>query len=477
MDFNEADHPLSAHEVISSLQATVERLEQENRLLRQEVAELRERLNKNSRNSSKLPSSDGSARPKPRSLRDKSGKKPRGQKGHAGHGLELAGLTSETVIHKPWQCSDCSNEGQCVCCGQSHARNVVDVEISTKVTRHYTEAYACPLLGGKVISGEFPVGVNSGIQYGTGVRALAIALNTAGMMSVDRVHQILMGVLGLPVSTGSVANMVSGFGREINDTAQEIRNALLSAPVVNCDETGTRVDRSICWIHSACNDQYTYLSLQPRRGSEGMEKAGFLPAYTGTIIHDCWTPYWSFDGVRHGLCGAHLLRELQGVIDNNPGATWAHSMQGLLREMNHRHTEAVAKGEKEIPASLVERLKRRYSIILGRARQKNPVEQGARSRPRKSRARALIDRLIEHKEEVCLFISDLIAPFTNNLAEQSIRMMKVKTKVSGCFRTFSGAETFAVIMSYLHTAMKHGIPAYKAIRNALAGESHSTIFA
>ena len=460
---------LALRKEIAELRVLVETLQREN-------AALRECLNKNSRNSSKPPSSDGLAKPKPSSLREKSGKKPGAQKGHPGHGLSLVDTPAETVVHKPEQCADCARCGICEICGRSPARNVVDVEISTKVTCHYTEAYACPLLDGKVISGKFPMGITSGIQYGEGVRALAIALNTAGMMSVDRVHKILKGVLGLPISSGTVSNMVSRFGAEIDNTVQEIKKALLNAPVANCDETGTRVNGGICWLHSACNESYTWLSVQTKRGREGMEKAGFLPSYTGTIIHDCWVPYWSFDGLKHGLCGAHLLRELQGVIDNNPKATWARSMQRLLKEMNQLHKEAVANGETEIPKALVGSLKRRYSIILGKARQTSHVERGTSGRSPKSKARALIDRLIKHKEEVCLFVSDLLAPFTNNLAEQSIRMMKVKTKVSGCFRTFSGASTFAVIMSYLHTAMKHGISAYTAIRNALAGESYSTVF-
>ena len=468
---------MSPEEIILALRREIAELRLQVEALRRENAMLKERLNKNSRNSSKPPSSDSLAKPKPSSLREKSGKKPGAQRGHPGHGFSLVDADAEIVVHKPEQCAGCPSNGICQNCGRSSARNVVDVEISTKITRHYTEAYACPLLAGEIISGKFPNGVNSGIQYGEGVRALAIALNTAGMMSVNRVHDILTGILGLPISTGTIANMVASFGTSIYGTAQEIKNALLGAPVANCDETGTRVNGGICWLHSACNENYTWLSMQEKRGREGMEKAGFLPSYTGTIIHDCWSPYWSFDGVRHGLCGAHILRELQGVIENNPRAAWAISMQNLLREMNQLQKEAVTNGDPKLPEALVANLKRRYSIILGKARQKNPAEQGARGRPRKSKARALIDRLIAHKEEVCLFISDLVAPFTNNLAEQSIRMMKVKAKVSGCFRTFSGAATFAVIMSYLQTAMKHGISAYMAIRNALAGDSHATIFA
>lgn len=461
---------LELREVIRQQTLIIERLQREN-------AELKERLNKNSRNSSKPPSSDGLAKPKPSSLRQKSGKKPGAQKGHTGHGFTITSPVTNTIIHRPELCFGCPHSGECISCSKSAARNVVDVEIHTKVIRHYSENYACPLLGGKIISGKFPKGITSSVQYGDGVRALAIALNTAGMMSMDRVRRILKGVLALPISSGTIANMVLQFASDIDGAVHEIRNTLLNSPVVNCDETGTRVNGGIFWLHSACDEQHTYLSLQAKRGSEGMKNAGFLPFYNGTIIHDCWASYWSFSKLRHGLCGAHLLRELQGIIDNNSKVTWAKSMQNLLKEMNQCRREAVESGAAEIQKNRVANLKKRYSIILGKARRKIAVAGAPGGRVKKSKALALIDRLIRHKDEVCLFLNDLLVPFTNNLAEQSIRMMKVKTKVSGCFRTLTGGKNFAAIMSYLHTAMKHNVPAYTAIRNALSGESHATIFA
>lgn len=484
MDFNEIDAQMAPDEVIARLKAiilelqeiirqqaaTIERLQAEN-------AELKARLNKNSRNSSKPPSSDGLAKPRTSSLRKKSGKKPGAQPGHKGHGFVLTAPVTEMIAHKPAQCADCPRNGHCASLSRSATRNVVDVEISTKVTGHYTEQYVCPLLAGKIISGQFPPCVNSSVQYGDSIRALAIALNTVGMVSIDRVHKILSGTFALPVSTGTIARMVRQFGQAVSATVEEIKTALLDSPVVNCDETGLRVAGRTCWVHSACDAHHTYLSVQPRRGREGMEKAGFLPAYKGTIIHDCWSPYWSFSGLQHGLCGAHLLRDLQGIIDIEPTAVWAKSMQNLLLEMNQGHEEAVANGAQALEESQIAGFRKRYSIILGKARRKYPVEVGPDGKCKKSRQRVLIERLSNHKDEVCLFISNLLAPFTNNLAEQSIRMLKIKGKVCGCFRTLSGGAIYATIMSYLQTAMKHKIPAYIAILKALNGEAHAAISA
>lgn len=230
------------------------------------------------------------------------------------------------------------------------------------------------------------------------------------------------------------------------------------------------------WVHSACDALFTYLSLQPKRDYGGMKAAGFLPAYEGIIVHDCWKPYWSVEGVFHGLCCAHLLRELKGIIDNGPEqAQWAKDMQELLLEMNQCRTNALEAGLDSVEGEILEGYGKRYDAILKEAYLKNPLPE-KRGRPKKGKRRALIERLAEHKEEVCLFIRDLRVPFTNNLAEQSVRMMKVKTKVSGCFWTSKGAGCFATIMSYLQTAMKHHVGAYTAILEGLAGNSHALIF-
>ncbi len=454
-------------EIIRQQAARIESLMQ--KLAEQEllIADLQEKLNKNSHNSSKPPSSDGLAKPKPKSLRKRSGKKPGGQKGHEGSGFCLSEQVEDFVAHKPAECENCPMKGQCKSCGRSEMRNVVDVEIITKVTGHYTETYMCPMRDGEIISGEFPEGVNSSIQYGKGVKALVIALNTAGMMSIHRVHEILNSLLGLPMSTGFIASAVQDFGDHISGIVEKIKGALEKADVVNCDETGTRVEGTNYWVHSACNKEYTYLSVQPKRGCAGMTEADFLPDYKGIIIHDCWSPYWNFQNVLHGLCCAHLLRELAGAIENAPEISeWARQMTELLLEMNCRCHEVRANGGTVLPDDEISAYERRYDEIITLAYATNPVPEqpkGKRGKPKRGKRLALIDRLKEHKGEVCLFVHNLRVPFTNNLAEQSVRMVKVKTKVSGCFRTKAGASCFIKIMSFLQTARKHNSNAFSSI--------------
>lgn len=445
------------------------------------VKELNEKLHKNSNNSSKPPSTDGLEKPKPKSLREPSGKKPGGQAGHKGSGLSLPVAPTQTVIHKPVPCKNCPMRGECTRCALSPARNVLDITLDVQVTAHYTESYECPKMGNQVINGEFPEGVGSSVQYGAGIRALCVALNTVGMMSVNRVHEFLEGFVGLPLSTGTITGMVNQCAQKLENTLEEIRQALLQRPVVHFDETGSRVDGRTEWIHSACDGLYTYLSVQEKRGAEGMTAANVLPEYSGIAIHDCWSSYWFYE-VQHGLCCAHLLRELNGVSDNDPPeqAEWAKEMRALLLEMNRYKDEVLNQEKPALSPEKAAEYEAQYDKIIGRAYKTNPVPEqpsGKKGRPKRGKRLALIDRLAQHKEEVCLFLHNLLVPFTNNLAEQSVRMVKVKTKVSGCFRTQEGASSFVKIMSYVQTAAKHGVPAFFAISQAILGNSHQVIFA
>jgi transposase len=457
-------------ETITQLNQTVEQLTQT-------IVELKEQLGMNSKNSSKPPSSDGPAKPK--SLRKKSGKKPGGQKGHKGSGLSLFKSPDETVIHKPIQCNICPYAEQCSSCSRSAVRNVIDVEIKTKVIAHYIESYACPLCNNTVISGKFPKDVTSSMQYGEGIKSLAIALNTDGMMSIKRTHDILSAVLGLPISTGTITSLVRDFAVKVSETVDDIRKQLLTKRVVHCDETGTRTEGTNYWVHSVCNKEYTFLTLHKRRGKIGMDQGRFLTQYAGIIIHDFWKPYWRYD-LSHGVCCAHLLRELNGVIDNHPKQKeWAEGFQKLLLDMDKVKDKAIRKGATSLSYYHRRKFSKVYDWLLAEGKKLNPEPEkvpGKRGPKKRGKVLALIHRLITHKGEVCLFINDFEVPFTNNLAEQSIRMVKVKTKISGCFRTEKGASEFMTIMSYIGTAKKQGINTYEAIRGALAGNGHQLIF-
>lgn len=458
---------------------TIEELNQTIAQLVKTIEALKEQLGKNSKNSSKPPSSDGLAKPSPKSLRKPSGRKPGGQKGHKGNGLKLMTTTDEPVVHKPQSCIGCPHEAECVSCGRSATRNVIDIEIITTVVPHYTEFYVCPLEKHQVIRGEFPDSINSSMQYGTNVNALAVALNTEGMVSVQRTHDIMSSVLGLPISVGTISTMISKFANKVEGTVERIRTALLNKPVIHCDETGLRTAGSLHWVHSASDEDHTYLGINKKRGKEGMDAIGFLPDYDGLIVHDFWASYWKYN-LSHAVCAAHLLRELNGVIDHHKEQEeWPEAFQELLLKMNKTKQMALEKGKIEISYYYSRKFSDEYDRIMAMAKDQNPTPErvpGKKGRIYKGTVLALVDRLIDHKGEVCRFIHDFNVPFTNNIAEQSIRMIKIKAKVSGCFRTLEGADTFMTIKSYLGTAKKQGINTYEAIKAALEGNDNQLLF-
>lgn len=240
----------------------------------------------------------------------------------------------------------------------------------------------------------------------------------------------------------------------------------------NCDETGTRTDGKTCWVHVASDQDYTYLTINQKRGQTGMDAADVLPHARGIIAHDCWGSYWKYQDVTHAICCAHLLRELNGVIENHPEQTWAIRFKKLLLDMKKVRDKALLPDKDEISYYHRHRLDMEYDAIIKTAYEENPLpETPAKKRGRKKQSKVLnlICRLDNYKESVCLFLKNLCVPFDNNQAERDLRMVKVKTKVSGCFRSEKGAQEYLTIMSYIGSARKHGINAFTAIREALNG--------
>ncbi len=458
-------HELKAINI--ALQQNIESLTEEN-------LQLKERLSKNSKNSSKPPSSDGFNKPAPKSLRKSSGKKVGAQDGHEGRGFSITQTPDQVQNHHPVQCSGCLYEGKCSACSTSDTRYEVDIRVNTKVIAHRVISFECPVQNGAVISGSFPDNITSTMQYGNNLEALAVSLNTVGMMGIKRTHDILSAVFGIPISTGTIHSMVKICASKLTNTVEQIRTLVTSLPVAHFDETGTRVDKKTCWVHNASNEHFTYLSLEEKRGTKGMDSSGILPEFNGIAVHDCWKSYWSYTTITHAICCAHLLRELTGVFENHPEQSWADKMKQLLLRMKKARDKAVASGKGCLSYYYLHNFDMEYDCILTEAREQNPIKEkqaGKRGRQPKGKLRALVERLADYKAGVCLFAKNFLVPFDNNQAERDIRMVKVKTKVSGCFRTKEGADSFVKIMSYIGTANKHGINSFIAIKKALDGQS------
>lgn len=241
------------------------------------------------------------------------------------------------------------------------------------------------------------------------------------------------------------------------------------------DETGTRVDKKTMWVHNASNEDFTYLTVEEKRGTVGMNASGILANFEGIAVHDCWKSYWSYDAVTHSICCAHLLRELTGVLENNPEQVWADDMKKLLLRMKKVRDTAVDSNKDNLSYYYLNGFDTKYDSIISAARNQNPIKEKQakkRGRQAKGKIRAFVERLAEYKGGVCLFTKKIHVPFDNNQAERDVRMVKVKTKVSGCFRTKEGADSFVKIMSYIGTTNKHGINSFIAIKNALIGQSN-----
>ena len=451
---------------ISSMQKTIDELTKT-------IARLEEKLNKNSKNSSKPPSSDGFKK-QDRSLREKSGKKQGGQTGHKGTTLSVMKDPDKIITHMPSQCSGCPRYEFC----QKHSevtetRTVIDARMETEVVAHKVICVKdCPIHH-QTLTGQFPKEINAPLKYGKNLRAIITALNTVGAVSTNRIKEILGSVFGIPLSTGTISSTVSQFSESLDPVLAKIRAFVSLTDVAHCDETGLRVDKKLKWAHVFSDKLYTFLTLSNKRGYKGMDEAGILPTYTGIATHDCWSSYWKYPKVTHAVCCAHLLRELKGVQENHKDQTWAGQFSDLLMEMKHVRDKAEAEGAESLSDDLLNRFSLRYDEIIRLAISENPLimpEPGKRGRPKKGKVRALIDRLSDYKASVMMFTKDFRVDFDNNLAERDLRNIKVKVKVSGCFRTDDGARDYLRIMSFIGTARKHGKNAYEAINHALSGD-------
>ena len=454
----------SLRDTIKDLQATIK--------------ELQRQLGLNSQNSSKPPSTDGFKKPRTKSLRQSSGKKVGGQKAHKGSCQKIPHEPDEVKQHYPDKCltcphlSECKSSGSVFQCGQS--RFVIDAKIETIVTEHQAmEVAHCPCSNEK-LSATFPSDVKAYTQYGSTISVLATIFNTFGAVSTNRIQTIFKNLLDVTISEATILSMIDKGASLVTDTVKQIKAHIeTNSDIAHADETGLNVNSQKYWVHTASTDKYTYLILHKRRGLEGVKANGAIVDYKGVVVHDCWGPYFKLDNIKHSVCCAHILRELNGVIDAEESHVWAKRFKHLLLNMKKSKEQALDSNKTELDESLLKLLLKEYDEILDYADIEFPspkkVEGKGRGRTKKGKTRSLIERLRKLKDEVCRFVQDFTVPFDNNLAERDLRNIKTKIKVSGCFRTTEGAENYLKIMSYIGTAKKNGINAVKALKAAFDG--------
>lgn len=464
--------------MIESLSGNVETLNNTVVELQETIKELRRQLNQNSNNSSKPPSSDGLKKPKTKSQRAPSGKKPGGQKGHKGSHMSIPHEPDEVRQHFPEKCQTCRHLAKCLAdgsvfvCGEK--RYEVNAEINTTVTEHQSlRVHNCPH-GEECDPGKFPDGIKAYVQYGDSISMLVGMLNTYGAVSAMRIHTIIGSLLGVQLSTGTIVSMVSKCAKKVGKTLKKIKKLIESGIVGHFDETGARLNGKLFWVHNSSTSRYTYQTINKKRGKVGIDANGVLLKFKGVAMHDCWSPYWKYDGIIHAICNAHLLRELTGIEELEPEHTWATDFKILLRAMKKAKEKAIARGKSELSYYYLHKFSQEYDRIMETANKERPEPvqpPGKKGRKKKGKERALIERLTLLKDAVCLFIHDFNVPYDNNQAERDVRNVKTKVKIAGCFRSESGAQNYLDVMSYLSTGQKHNISVFDALTAAFAGNA------
>jgi transposase len=425
-------------------------------LLAQEarIAELERRLGLNSANSGKPPSSDGLKKSvRVSSLRQSSGRKTGGQPGHPGKTLSRTEMPDATIDHFPEICAGCGAVLSEAMATDHTARQVFDLPEPKPlvVTEHRAHSCRCTTCGVQTRS-VFPDGIAAPVQYGARISAVVLYLLHYQLLPEKRLAVLLADLFGVHIASATIARISQGCAERCQVFADAVRDHVAKAPVKHMDETGLRVGGKTQWLHIASTVLLTFYRVSPKRGS-------LMDNVSGIVVHDHWKPYDTLSGVLHALCNAHHLRELKALVEIEK-EDWARTMQRLLRRSCHA-TNLAREANISLKPGLITLIARRYDSITAAGlafHEAQPVltKVGKRGRPPRRVGHNLLLRLATRKQDVLRFLTDPRVPFTNNLAEQDGRMMKLQQKISGSFRSEGGAKNFAVIRSVLSTARKQG---------------------
>jgi transposase len=439
------------------------------------IQALEDRLAMDSHNSGKPPSSDGYIKPAPKSLRKRHKKKKNGgQTGHSGNTLQMVQNPDRVEVHRMRQCRHCRVSLEEVVVQSVEKRQVFDIPpVKMEVTEHRAEIKVCPHCGTRN-KADFPEGVSQTVEYGPEFKTQVAYFKDYQFVAVERICEMMEDFYGHRPSEGTVLRISLEGAERVLSVQEAVREYLkVPVPVTHHDETGMRVEGKNCWLHTVSTEFLTLYVVHAKRGQIAMDAMGVLPSRKGVAMHDCWKPYFAYPDVIHALCNAHLLRELI-FVQEQYGQRWAEDMIALLLEMKTAADKARGKRD-TLPGQQVREFERRYDEILRAGFRKNPKhrrageEKGKRGRVGQSKPRNLLGRMREHKNAILLFMRDLRVPFDNNQAERDIRMVKVKQKVSGGFRSWEGSRAFCLIRGYISTARKNGQRALAALRLAYAG--------
>lgn len=407
---------------------------------------------------------------KPRSLRRRGERSAGGQQGHPGSTLRMSENPDHVVDHKVTVCEGCRASLEDVSILDVERRQVFEIPlIRIMVTEHRSERKQCPCCG-KITRAMFPEGVDNPVQYGDYLKAFVVYLHVFQYVPFDRIGIFFQDVFAHNISKATLTRMVESCYDELVLFEDMVRYWLSRASVLNIDETGFRVLGERRWLHEASTRLLTWYGHHRNRGNPATDSLGILPFFKGVMVHDFWKPYFRYK-CGHALCNAHLVRELRGITEAF-GHTWSRRMDELL----HMIKETVDACQDGLDKEQLEGFESKYLEIVALGFSENPeserVRVGKAGPKTQTKARNLLDRCKNYREEILRFMYDSRVPFDNNQAERDIRMMKLQQKISGSFRSSTGATYYCRVRAYISTLRKNNRPILASLMKAFQGHPY-----
>lgn len=368
------------------------------------------------------------------------------------------------VEHAPVACGRCAASLADAEVTKTVRRQVIEIPKPVAVTtEHQAQTRRCSGCG-TCTTAAFPPGVRAPVSYGPRVHALVVYLLARQHLPVERTAEAMADLFGVRLSTGTVDAMYQRAGDRLRGFIAALAVWLATLPVLHADETTDRIGTTTCWMHVLSTGAFTLIHASVTRGRAAIDEVGVLPNYRGVIVHDRLAMYFALRKATHGICGAHLLRDLAAVAEVRAQQDWSSALAELLVEINSACHRARDHGHAALAPTLQRAFAKRYDDLVAAGIAANPEPAAGRKRNRLEAASYnLAVAFRDRRNDILRFMHNLDVAFTNNQAERDLRPVKLHRKISSCFKSQAGAERFARVRSYLSTTRKHDIDALDAL--------------